>query len=119
MPTQLTRHNRVQTTHEFTLNDGSELALIVRPPTYGEILHERSLMFEGLSSQVRFRLETILIGWKGVVGEDEKPVDWSIENFAALCQLHPDLYIKAAEIVSKYFFTERAAEKNSPAPSAS
>lgn len=112
MPTRLSTQNQCQTTQVFTLADGSEMALVVRPPTYREVLHERSLVFMGLSAQVRYRIETVLTGWKDVLDEEDKPIEFSLDRFAELCRQHADLYMKAADIVSRFFFMDGAEQKN-------
>jgi len=60
-------------------------------------------------------IETCLLGWKNVMGQDGKPLDFSKENAEMLFTTLPELYedlARQSNTVSLFLLTAKADEKN-------
>ncbi len=104
MATTILKTNLELTHHEVNLVDGSSLELIVQPPTYAQVLQERSLVLDGIADQILFRLKTSLVGWLGVTDESGDEVKFTPERFGEMCRQKPDLFLKASDVVTPYFY---------------
>lgn len=102
---------------KIELRDGQGFEIELRGPTFDEQIRDTAL--EGVDAWDS-RINTNLVGWRGVEGEDGAPVPFRRDRFEALCELVPTVFQQTLRhLADLYYGLGEDEQKNSVTPPAS
>lgn len=85
---------------EISLGKGGQFELEMRTPSYDELIADAQ---QDADECLAARLDALVIGWRGVDGEDGKPIPFSQDAFRSLCREFPQVIFAAGAAANLYF----------------
>lgn len=87
--------------HPIVLSEEVNFDFQIRPPNFGELVADAERPFGFLQK----RIDACLVGWRHVVDDDGKPIDFTSDNFKALCVQYPAALQMLAVTLGTFYLT--------------
>ncbi len=99
---------------KIDIGNGETFEVCLKKPTFGDVMIDSELP----ANYTKNRIETCVVDWRGVEGDDGKTVSFSLAGLDQICSAYPRVGTKIINIVSKMYLGLDGEElKNSNPPS--